>query len=107
MKPEAPIVVRPFAFGDSKDQPTEMSVVFEMDGKIYTYEFELNSERILVENWKRTSFVKEKMGTQKVFSRTWNASEKHYDLDGENFNLRRALKTCYARMQASSELQPV
>lgn len=87
MKPEAPIVVRPFAFGDSKDQPTEMSVVFEMDGKIYTYEFELNSERILVEKLERTSFVKEKMGTQKVFSRTWNASEKHYDLDGENFNL--------------------
>ena len=31
-KPEDFIVVQPFAFGDAKDQPTELSVIFEIDG---------------------------------------------------------------------------
>ena len=86
-KPEDPIVVSPFAFGETKEQPTEMSVVFEMDGKIYTYEFELNRTRILLEKLERTSFVEVKKGTQKVFSRQWNASTNQYDFEGENFNL--------------------
>src|SRR3990167_11301397 len=33
MKPEDPIAVQAFAFSDEKDQPTELSVVFEVDGK--------------------------------------------------------------------------
>lgn len=86
-RPEDSIVIRPFAFGEAKTLPTEMSVVFEMDSKVYTYEFELNQERILSEKLERTSFVKEKMGTQKVFSRSWNASSSHYDFEGDNFDL--------------------
>ena len=86
-KPEDPIVVRPFAFGEAKNLPTEMSVVFEMDGKIYTYEFELSQERILLEKLERTTFVIEKKGTQKVFSRQWNPSTNRYDFEGENFDL--------------------
>src|SRR3989338_1664201 len=71
-KPEDPIVVQPFAFGEAKDQPTELSVVFEIDGKVYSYAFTLTKQRILNEELKLTSFVKEKKSSKKIFVRTWN-----------------------------------
>ena len=67
MKPENPIVVQPFAFGNEKNEPTELSVVFEVDGKVYTYAFTITKEKILSEELKRTSFAKEKKSTKKIF----------------------------------------
>src|SRR3989344_3830728 len=71
-KPEDPIVVQSFAFGESKDKPTELSVVFEIDGKVYSYAFTLTKQRILNEELKLTSFVKEKKAsmilTEKILS---------------------------------------
>ena len=86
-KPEDPIVVQSFAFGEAKDQPTELSVVFELDGKIYSYEFILTQERILTEKLERSTFVKEKKGTQQIFSRKWNKSKSIYEFDGKKFKL--------------------
>ncbi len=86
-KPEDLVVVQPFAFGDAKKEPTELSVVFEMDGKIYTYSFTIVQERILSEKLERTTLVKKKKGTQKVFSRKWNFDQNRYDFEGENFEL--------------------
>lgn len=87
LKPDSPVVIQPFAFGDMTKQSSELSVVFELDNKIYTYYFELNKDRILKEKLERTSFVKEKKGTQKVFSREWNTKDNKYDFEGENFDL--------------------
>lgn len=86
-KPEDPIVVQPFAFGAAKSEPTNLSVVFEIDGKVYTYEFVITKEKILNEELKLTSFVKEKKSTKKIFSRVWSETKNHYDFDGENFEL--------------------
>jgi len=86
-KPEDLIVIQPFAFGELNKKPSELSVVFEMDGQVYTYDFMLTKERILSEKLERSTFVKEKKGTQKVFSRNWNDSKNHYDFEGENFKL--------------------
>ena len=86
-KPEDPIVVQSFAFGESKDKPTELSVVFEIDGKVYSYIFTLTKQRILTEELKLTSFVKEKKSSKKIFVRTWNSETNKYDFDGENFEL--------------------
>lgn len=86
-KPEDPVVIQPFAFGDMDKQPSELSVVFEIDGKIYTYSFEIIRERILFEKLERTTFIKEKKGTQKIFSREWDAINNKYNFDGENFEL--------------------
>ncbi len=86
-KPDDPIVMRPFAFGEAKDQPTELSVVFEIDGKIYTYVFTLNKQRILSEELTATGFVKEKKGNKKLFVRTWNNTTSRYDFESTNFNL--------------------
>lgn len=86
-KPDSPIVVKPFAFGELKDKPSELSVTFEIDGKIYTYSFELTQKRILKETLERTALVKEKKGTQKLFSRSWDEQKNVYAFEGENFNL--------------------
>src|SRR3989338_8462351 len=80
-KPEDLIVIQPFAFGELNKKPSELSVVFEMDGQVYTYDFMLTKERILSEKLERSTFVKEKKGTQKVFSRNWNDSKNHYDFE--------------------------
>lgn len=87
IKPEDPIIVQPFAFGYAKNQPTDLSVVFEIEGKVYTYAFSLSKERILSEELQLTSFVKEKNSTKKIFSRNWNEENNQYDFEGENFEL--------------------
>ncbi|KKU25076.1 MAG: abortive infection protein [Candidatus Woesebacteria bacterium GW2011_GWD1_47_21] len=86
-KPESPVVVEPFAFGEAKNLPTELSVVFEVDGKVYTYSFELTQKRILTEKLVRSNFVKDKKGTQKIFSRRWDETQNHYVFEGSNFGL--------------------
>jgi len=86
-KPEDFIVVQPFAFGDAKDQPTELSVIFEIDGKMYSYSIILNKQKILSEELKLTSFVKEKNSSKKIFSREWNETENNYNFSGDNFGV--------------------
>src|SRR3989344_54621 len=87
MNPDAPIALQGFAFGEDKNQPSELSVVFEIDGKIYSYSFILDKKKILSENLELTSFVKEKKGTKQIFSRIWNKETNRYDFEGENFGL--------------------
>lgn len=87
MKPEDPIAVQPFAFSDEKDQPTELSVVFEIEGKEYNYSFVLNKQKILSEELAVTNFVNEKKGSKQLFKRTWNNTENRYIFEGENFEL--------------------
>lgn len=86
-KPEDLIVVQSFAFGEAKDQPTELSVTFEIEGKIYKYSFALNKQRILSEELSAISHVKEKKGNKKLFTRTWNKKTNQYDFDSGNFDL--------------------
>ncbi len=87
MKPEKPIVVKPFAFGDKKNAPTDLSVVFEVDGKVYTYAFTITKEKIISEELKQTSFAKEKKSTKKIFSRSWNEKDNRYNFEGDSFEL--------------------
>lgn len=87
IKPEDPIVVQSFAFGDAKDQPTELSVVFEIEGKVYAYSFVINKQKIVSEELKLTSFAKEKNSSKKIFTRSWNENVGHYDFEGDNFDL--------------------
>jgi AAA15 family ATPase/GTPase len=86
-KPEDRIAVQSFAFGDAKDKPTELSVTFEIDEKLYTYTFTLDKQRILSEELSVIGFVKEKKGNKKLFTRTWNTSTNQYVFEGENFGL--------------------
>jgi len=85
-KPEKNIPVQPFAFSNS-NKPSEFSVVFEINKKIYTYFFRTTQKRILMERLEKTAFVREKMGTQKLFLRKWNPNKKKYDFEDSNFKL--------------------
>gem|GEM_PF-4882680 len=87
MPPDAHILIQPFLFGGSKNQPTELSVVFEINKKIYTYYFLVNKEKILKEELKLTSFAKKKQTTKKLFSRSWNDKNNLYSLHKNNFKL--------------------
>jgi hypothetical protein len=86
-KPEDFIIVQPFAFGDAKNQPTELSVVFEINGKIYNYSIVLNKQKILSEELKLTSFIKEKKSSKKIFSRVWDENKNDYQFSGDNFGV--------------------
>lgn len=85
--PEAQLPVKPFAFGKIENEPSCLSVVFEIEGKIYTYTFSITQKSIISEDLKVTSFAEKKKSTKKVFSRTWNDKEKRYDFDGDKFGL--------------------
>jgi hypothetical protein len=86
-KPEDFIIVQPFAFGDAKNQPTELSVVFEINGKIYNYSIVLNKQKILSEELKLTRFIKEKKSSKKIFSRVWDENKNDYQFSGDNFGV--------------------
>ncbi len=87
--PEAHLPVKPFAFGKSEKDLTELSVVFEVEGKVYTYDFSLTQWKIVSEELKLTEFVKEKKSSKKIFSRTWNEKQGHYEFSGGKFDLSR------------------
>jgi uncharacterized protein len=85
--PEALLPVKPFVFGRSEKEPAELSVVFEISGKVYTYAFTLTQERIVSEELKLTSFAKEKKSSKKLFARHWDPKKKSYALSGTAFDL--------------------
>ncbi len=85
--PGAQLPVKNFAFGKNKKKAIELSVVFEVDGKVYTYSFKLTQYKILSEELRLTEFIKEKKSSKKVFSRTWNKDKKQYEFSGDSFGL--------------------
>ena len=86
-EPSEMLPVQSFVLEGYKKQPTELSVVFEVNSKVYNYTFELNKERVLSEELKITSFSKEKKSTKRIFFREWNDAEKKYSFDGNGFGL--------------------
>lgn len=86
-KPNEPIVVQPFAFGVADNTPIELSVVFEIDKKVYTYSFALTKQKILNEELELTSFANVKKSSKKIFSRTWNSVKARYEFEDTNCNL--------------------
>lgn len=84
--PDAHLPVKPFTFGKNEREPTELSVVFEIDGKVYTYNFTLTQEKIVSEELKLTEFAKEKKSSKKLFSRVWSQRQESYEFS-EKFGL--------------------
>ena len=85
--PSAPLPVKPFVFGDNKNEPTELSADFEINGDIYTYSFTLNEKKILSEELKVKNKANQKNTSKRVFSRKWNNDTSKYELDDKSFNL--------------------
>lgn len=87
VSPSAPLPVKPFLFNDQKNNSTELSADFEIDGDIYTYNFILDDKKILSEELKIKNKTNKKTTSKKVFSRLWNEESKKYELDDNLFNL--------------------
>lgn len=85
--PSNSLPMRPFAFNESINNPTELSVDFEISGDIYTYTFSLQNTRILSEELKIRNKTKQKTTSKKVFFRIWDEKNNKYDFDGKNFDL--------------------
>jgi AAA15 family ATPase/GTPase len=92
-KPDEPIVVQPFAFGEANNSPIELSVVFEINEKVYTYSFVLTKQKILSEDLELTSFANVKKSSKKLFSRTWNSDKGQYEFEDTNFSLQKEFKS--------------
>lgn len=73
----------------SEDKPTEFSVLFDMDNKLWRYELQCNKKRVLFESLHQKN---ERFGY--VFIRTWDSKNSQYDIKLQNFelNLQEALK---------------
>ena len=81
------VAVQPFFLGSTKKQPIEMSVIFEMNSNIYTYELSVTQERIVYEKLSRCSVVKKNKSTKDLFERKWDNKKQRYDFEDIHFNL--------------------
>lgn len=80
-KPDDALLFMPFLFGDYKDKPTTASVVFEIDGDVYTYVATVTSSRFLEESLKKTSIVTERKTTKELFMRKWQEGKGEYSVE--------------------------
>lgn len=67
--------------------PAELEVTFEVEKKIYVYEFIVDRNRILSEKLKATSMANKKKATRTLFVREWVEDEQSYRLEDNNFSL--------------------
>lgn len=84
-KDKAPIPVDSFAFQKKSKTPVELCVVFEIKSNIYTYNLELNKERILSEKLVCKNKTRLKFTDKTIFIRTWNFDKKAYDFDEKKY----------------------
>ena len=91
INPDSLLPLKPFAFRNNENdiEPTELSVVFEIDGTVYSYGVVLTRQRIISEELSMKVLVDKKRSTRKVFTRTWDEEKKSYDYSGEKFGLQK------------------
>lgn len=85
--PDAEIPITPHF--SSENKPTEFSVLFDMDNKLWRYELQCTRKRVLFE-----SLHQKNERFSYVFIRTWDNKKNQYDIKLQNFefNLQEALK---------------
>lgn len=87
INPSAPIPVQPFKLDKNNNRPLELTVVFEISGNVFLYEFTLNTNKILVEKLKIKNNSKKRLAYKTVFTRIWNKKNNRYDFEGTNFRV--------------------
>lgn len=60
-------------------QPTELGVKFAVDGRIFEYNFQMDTDKILDEEMLEYSKEVERFTAKKVFSRSWDSVKESYD----------------------------
>ncbi len=76
--PISPIPIKPFLFRKNQQEPSEVSVVFELDKQVYIYEFSLNEQRILEERLLIRTKTEKRETNKTLFSRKWNNKTNQY-----------------------------
>ncbi len=85
--PTSPIPIKPFLFQQKKKEPSEVSVVFELNSRVYTYEFVLNEQMILEEKLLVKTKSIERTTNKTLFSRKWSIKKEKYDYTEGDFGL--------------------
>ena len=85
--PENKITVKSFVFGNQKQKPIELSVDFEVEGKIYRYFVKLMAEKVLAEELKEKGTTKFKT----LFNRKWDEKNQSYNFS-QKFGLTRDME---------------
>lgn len=78
--PDAEIPITPHF--SSENKPTEFSVLFEMDNKLWRYELQCTKKRVLFE-----SLHQKNERFSYVFIRTWDSKKNCYEVKLQNFEL--------------------
>lgn len=87
MNPSDTIPIKPFLLSNLKNELTELSVDFEIDGDVFTYLFKLNGQRILHEELQIKNKTKKKKTKKILFSRQWETKTKKYIFLADKFDL--------------------
>jgi hypothetical protein len=85
--PSASLPVKTFISSKYMDKPVELSVVFEIEGSLYTYSFKLNEQKIVYEELFITNKTKKKVTTKTLFLRKWDEHSEQYSFSGDKFDL--------------------
>lgn len=91
--PSLSIPMLPFVFNDKKTAETMVSVDFEISGNVYTYDCELNKEKILSEKLAVRNKSKKKTTSKTLFTRLWNKPTGAYVVNDINFNFPRGVSS--------------
>ncbi|HBI17099.1 MAG: Abortive infection protein [Candidatus Moranbacteria bacterium GW2011_GWF2_34_56] len=87
LKLDAEIPVKPFIFNNTKSNPTEISIEFEIEKEIYEYFVSITNKRIIAEELKVKTKGKQRLTSKTLFTRNWNSKMEKYEFTGKNFKL--------------------
>jgi AAA15 family ATPase/GTPase len=87
--PDRDMPIKGFAGStETKDAPTDIIVVFELNSLQHTYRVQLTRERILSEELTVRSITSKRQTTKKILTRTWLEKEKIYSVSDTDFKLK-------------------
>ena len=84
LTPDEDIAFKPFLFcADSDKRSSSFDIEFETNKKIYKYELELNTKKIISEKLS----IKEEKRFKILFDRSWNKEKNEYDFNFKRFDV--------------------
>lgn len=84
--PDADLPVQPFG-QSNKSKPTQLSVIFSIDERLFTYAFTMNPSRILSETLSERSKTTQRSTLKVLFSREWDDEKEDYKVNDKVFDI--------------------
>jgi AAA15 family ATPase/GTPase len=83
--PKTEIPLQTFAFRGNHQKPAELSVVFEMNKTLYTYEIILNNTQILFEQLSCKNKTIKRKTNKTIFIRRWSKANNNYYFNDKKY----------------------